>query len=71
MKQFRPAEWCFDPYAKQCQRCERIIGRYGVMQDDQGLRHVLFWPHLDWDGIHGSSRCRTHTKLAEQWLRHS
>ncbi len=68
MKQFRPSEWCFDPYAKQCERCDSVIGRYAVMQDDQGLRHVTFWPHAGWDGVEGSARCRAHTRLAERWL---
>ena len=69
MQEFHPGEWCFDPYAKQCERCETIIGRYAVMVDEDGLRHVLFWPHQAWDGIDGSSRCRTHTRAAQQWLR--
>jgi hypothetical protein len=69
MKQFRPGEWSFDPYAKQCERCDSIIGRYAVLKDDQSLRHVVFWPHAQWDGVEGSGRCRTHTKLAQQWLR--
>ena len=69
LKKFRADEWCFDPYAKQCERCDIVIGRYAVMKDDQGLRQVVFWPHAEWDGIDGSCRCRTHTRLAQQWLR--
>ena len=69
MKQFRPVEWCYDPYAKQCERCDAVIGRYAVMVDDQGLRNVLFWPQQEWDGIDGSVRCRKHSKVEQQWLR--
>lgn len=69
MKEFHPGEWCFDPYAKQCERCETIIGRYAVMADEAGLRHVLFWPHPEWDGVDGSLRCRAHTSAPQQWLR--
>ena len=69
MKQFHPGEWCFDPYAKQCERCETVIGRFAVMTDEQGLKHVLFWPHPEWDGRDGSYRCRLHSKIAQQWLR--
>ncbi len=69
MKQFRAGEWCFDPYAKQCERCDVVIGRYAVMKDDQGLRHILFWPQAQWDGVEGSGRCRTHTRLAQRWMR--
>jgi len=69
MKQFRVDEWCSDPYAKQCERCDIVIGRYAVMKDAQGLRQVMFWPHAAWDGVEGSVRCRAHTRLAQQWLR--
>ena len=69
MQEFRPSEWCFDPYAKQCAQCDVIIGRYAVMKDDQGLRQVVFWPHPEWDGIDGSSRCRSHSRVAPHWLR--
>jgi hypothetical protein len=69
MKQFHPGEWCFDPYAKQCERCETIVGRYAVMTDDQGRKNVVFWPHREWDGIQGSNRCRAHTKIAHNWIR--
>ncbi len=69
MKLFRADEWCFDPYAKQCERCDIIIGRYAVMKDEQGLRQIIFWPHYAWDGVEGSGRCKSHTKLAQQWLR--
>jgi hypothetical protein len=69
MKQFHVGEWCFDPFAKQCERCETVVGRYAVMKDERGHRQVLFWPHPAWDGVDGSNRCRAHTKLAEQWLR--
>lgn len=69
MKQFHSGEWCFDPYAKQCERCDTIIGRYAVLPDDDGLRHVLFWPHQAWDGVEGSNRCKTHTRIAQQWIR--
>ena len=69
MKQFRVGEWCFDPFSKQCERCETVVGRYAVMTDEQGLRQVVFWPHSAWDGVDGSNRCRAHTKLAQQWLR--
>ena len=68
MKDFDPAEWCFDPYAKQCERCDAVIGRYAVMIDDRGMRQVLFWPHHEWDGVEGSRRCRLHTQ-SKQWLR--
>jgi hypothetical protein len=69
MQEFHPGEWCFDPYAKQCQRCDRVIGRYAVMTDDQGLRNVLFWPHPEWDGVPGSNRCRAHSRITQQWRR--
>jgi hypothetical protein len=69
MMQFRPDEWCFDPYAKPCERCDIVSGRYAVMKDDKGLRQVVFWPHAEWDGVDGSRRCRTHTRLAQKWLR--
>jgi hypothetical protein len=69
MQEFRPGEWCFDPYAKQCARCDSVIGRYAVMTDERGIRHVLFWPHQEWDGVPGSGRCRTHSKIAQPWLR--
>ena len=69
MQEFRPGEWCFDPYAKRCERCDAIIGRYAVMSDEHGFRHVLFWPHAEWDGVSGSNRCRAHTRVANQWIR--
>ena len=69
MKEFHPGEWCFDPYAKQCERCVTISGRDAVMTDDDGLRHILFWPHRAWDGVEGSARCRAHTKPSQEWLR--
>ena len=69
MKRFHPDEWCFDPYAKVCERCDTVAGRFAVMIDAQGLRQVLFWPHTAWDGVVGSYRCRAHTKSAHQWLR--
>src|ERR1051326_291392 len=50
MQEFHPAEWCFDPYAKQCDRCDVVIGRYAVMTDEHGFRNVLFWAHTEWDG---------------------
>ena len=56
MQEFHPGEWCFDPYAKRCERCDAIIGRYAVMSDEHGFRHVLFWPHAEWDGVSGSKR---------------
>ena len=69
MKQVHPGEWCFDPYAKQCERCDTVVGHYAVMTDEQGFRNVLFWPHPAWDGVEGSNRCRTHSKIAKEWLR--
>ena len=40
------------------------------MTDEQGLKHVLFWPHPEWDGVAGSNRCRAHTRDApQQWMR--
>jgi hypothetical protein len=69
MKEFRPSDWSYDPYAKQCERCDAIIGRYAVMVDDRGLRQILFWPHREWDGVEGSARCRVHSKVGQQWLR--
>jgi hypothetical protein len=33
------------------------------------VRHILFWPHPEWDGVEGGYRCHTHTKIAQQWLR--
>jgi hypothetical protein len=69
MKEFRPGDWSHDPYAKQCERCDAIIGRYAVMVDDQGLRQILFWPHREWDGVEGSARCRVHSQVGQQWLR--
>ena len=35
MQEFHPGEWCFDPYAKQCERCDTVIARYAVMTDDR------------------------------------
>jgi hypothetical protein len=67
LKPFLAREWCFDPYAKQCERCDTIIGRYAVMLDDVGLRQVMFWPFASWDGSDGSFRCRSHSKIAQQW----
>jgi hypothetical protein len=69
MQEFRPGDWCFDPYAKQCERCDTVIGRYAVMVDDEGFRNVLFWPHREWDGVEGSARCRRHSNVGQQWLR--
>jgi hypothetical protein len=70
MKDFVPGEWSYDPCAKACERCDTIIGRFAVMVDDQGWRHVLWWPHRSWDGVEGSFRCRAHTKLiSQEWLR--
>ena len=69
MQEFHPAEWCFDPYAKQCDRCDVVIGRYAVMTDEHGFRNVLFWAHTEWDGISGSNRCRAHSLIGERWLR--
>jgi hypothetical protein len=69
MKLFHPGEWCFDPYAKQCERCDTVIGRYAVMLDEDGFRQVLFFPHKAWDGVDGSFRCRAHTRAAHHWLR--
>jgi hypothetical protein len=70
MKEFRPGDWCFDPYQKLCARCDTVIGRYAVLVDDDGLRNVLFWPHREWDGVDGSSRCRKHSEeVGQQWLR--
>ncbi len=69
MREFRPGDWCYDPYQKQCERCDAVIGRYAVLVDDRGLRHVLFWPHQEWDGVDGSSRCHLHSQAGRQWLR--
>jgi hypothetical protein len=69
MQDFHPGEWCFDPYAKHCERCDTVVGRYAVMTDEAGFRNVLFWPHSDWDGVPGSSRCRAHSKIKQQWIR--
>jgi hypothetical protein len=69
LKQFHASEWCFDPYAKQCERCDTIVGRFAVMIDDQHLRQVLFWPYADWDGNESGYRCRAHSKIARQWVR--
>ena len=69
MQEFRPGDWCFDPYAKQCERCDAVIGRFAVMTDDNGFRNVLFWPHAEWDGVAGSNRCKAHAKTAQQWMR--
>jgi hypothetical protein len=64
MKHFHPGEWCFDPYAKHCECCDTVVGRYAVMSDEHGLRHVLFWPDPKWDGVEGSNRCRAHSTIA-------
>jgi hypothetical protein len=70
VKDFRAAEWCFDPYAKQCERCDAVIGRFAVLFDDDGWRHVLFFPHGTWDGVQGSARCRAHSRhVPGEWLR--
>ncbi|HEX8969826.1 MAG TPA: hypothetical protein VF937_18225 [Chloroflexota bacterium] len=69
MQEFHAGEWCFDPYAKQCEWCDTIVGRYAVMTDQDGVRHVLFWPQPEWDGVPGSNRCRLHTRILERWVR--
>jgi hypothetical protein len=69
MKDFVPGEWCYDPCAKRCERCDAVIGRFATMLDEQGLRHILWWPHRAWDGVEGSFRCRAHTKISQEWLR--
>jgi hypothetical protein len=69
MQEFHPGEWCFDPYAKQCQRCDTVIGRYAILTDERGFRHVVFWPHAEWDFVHGSNRCRAHSRIPQHWLR--
>lgn len=69
MKRFHPSEWCFDPYAKQCERCDTLVGRFAVMTDERGLRQVVFWPQSEWGGIEGGYRCRAHTGIAKRWLR--
>ena len=33
MKEFRAAEWSSDPYAKQCERCDAVIG-YRIKRSD-------------------------------------
>ncbi len=69
MQEFHPGEWCFDRYAKQCERCDAVIGRFAVMTDENGLRNVLFWPHAEWDGVPGSNRCHAHSNVRQRWLR--
>ena len=67
--EFFPGQWCYDRYAKECERCDTVIGRYGVMQDEQGWRHITWWPHKAWDGVEGSFRCAEHPQSAHPWLR--
>jgi hypothetical protein len=69
MKEFLPGEWCYDPYAKQCERCDAVIGRYGVLIDENGLRQIVWWPHHEWDGVEGSFRCRVHSHVRHEWRR--
>ena len=58
---FVPGQWAWDPYAKQCERCDTIVGRYGVMKDLDGVRHITWWPQRDWDGHDRSFRCNAHS----------
>ena len=69
MKPFVPGEWCRDPYAKECEQCDTVIGRYGVLVDAEGTRHVLWWPHKEWDGVAGRFRCTPHSSVSQQWRR--
>ena len=71
MQEFRPGDWCFDPYAKQCERCDTVIGRYAVMTDDDGLpqRPVLAAPPSGTAST-ASNRCQAHPKNSrQQWMR--
>ncbi len=68
-KEFKPGDWCFDRYAKTCERCDTIIGRYGVMVDEQGFRQVLWWPHQEWCGVEGSFLCLQHVVIPQEWRR--
>lgn len=69
MKPFIVEDWCRDPYAKECEMCETIVGRYGVMLDENGWRQIVWWPHRTWDGSDGSFRCKRHSLVMEQWKR--
>ena len=64
MRSFRVEEWSWDRFAKACERCETVVGRYGVAADEQGVRHIAFWPHREWDGVAGPYRCTEHSTVA-------
>lgn len=66
LREYRPEEWCWDRYAKACDRCDTIVGRYSVMAGDDGTRHVVWWPHKEWDGVMGPYRCSQHPS-APRW----
>ena len=55
-----PQQWAYDPYARACDGCDTVVGRFGVLRDEQGWRHVLWWPHKEWDGVDGAYRCVQH-----------
>ena len=65
---YRPEDWCWDRYAKECDRCDTVVGRFGVLRDAEGWRHVVWWPHRRWGGVDGSYRCGAHSD-APKWRR--
>lgn len=62
---FQASDWCYDPYAKTCERCETIVGRFAVMRDPFGWRQVMWWPHAKWDGQRQPYRCWDHSEVRE------
>jgi hypothetical protein len=66
---FAPEQWNADPYAKTCEQCDTVIGRFGVLIDENGLRHVTWWPHKSWSGQEGSYRCVRHAIVVDEWFR--
>lgn len=58
-----PGRWCWDPYAKECDLCDTIVGRFGLLKDGEGVRHVAWWPHQQWDGRTDQFRCQDHTAV--------
>lgn len=68
MKPFVPGDWCWDPYAKQCELCDTVVGRFGVFKDADGTRHITWWPHRAWDGTVGRFRCTAHPAPLPSWM---
>lgn len=62
LQDYRAAEWSFDPFQKVCQRCDAVVGRFGVLADETGTRHVVFWPLQPWGGNDGEFLCHEHAR---------